>query len=306
MIELLSEKRLRSYDYLRIQNEFRELWDRLFLNKDYIDSILFHKLGRFWVLGKPLSQSRLRNVWFFGRLLPKMGEGYLSSDVILAGCQLALGRMWEYPWAILNSDIAQDTKILDVGSGASLFPLYLAKRSNYVDSVDTNEYQMKVISPTLAETLKVKVNYYVDDAVKLSAKDNTYDYVFCLSVLEHLEQKMENGMLINEHLNKLDRLAIKEFLRVVKPGGRVILTLDYGNEALCKDWIQCFFEFDYVKEMIEEFSANLVKPLENFDEIKLTLEREREVIELWSEFHPYTPQEKPRFGTALGIMLTKH
>ncbi|GAG29923.1 unnamed protein product, partial [marine sediment metagenome] len=99
-----------------------------------------------------------------------------------------MSRAWEYPWAILNSDVSSGSRILDVGSGWSLFPLYLAQRSNHVDSIDTSEKQMKILCPALADILKLKVNYFVDDATNLSAKGNTYDYVFCISVLEHLEE----------------------------------------------------------------------------------------------------------------------
>lgn len=299
---------MKSNDYLRIQYEFHLLWDILFWNKEKIDSVLFRRFGKYWLWGKTISRSRLKNLWFFSRLLPeeyKHGGTPQSSEGILQGNLLPLARNWEYPWAIFNSEISADTKILDVGSGLSLFPLYLARKSNHVDSLDTNEYQMKVISPTLAEILKVKVNYFVGDAVHLSAKDNTYDYVFCISVLEHLEQEFVDSILVNKHPKKLDRLAIKEYLRVIKPGGRVILTLDYGNKNLCTDWIQCSFEFEYIKELIDEFSANMLKPLRNLDEIKLTTEMEREIIRMWSEFYPSTPQEKPRWGTALGIILTK-
>jgi SAM-dependent methyltransferase len=303
MIVLLSEKKMKSDEYLRIRYDFHLLWDILFWNKEKIDQALLKKFGIRWLWGRTITRSRLKNLKFSSKIIPK---GFpLSSEEILQGNLLPLARNWEYPWAVLNSRISVDTKILDVGSGTSLFPLYLAGKSNHIDSLDVNEYQMKVIAPVLAEILKVKVNYFLGDALHLTADDNTYDYVFCLSVLEHLEQEMVNGILVNKHPNKLDRLAIKEYLRVIKPGGKIILTLDYGNENLCTDWIKCSFEFEYIKELIEDFSANLLVPLKSLDEIKLTTEKEREVIKLWSEFYPPVSQEKPRFGTALGIILTK-
>jgi SAM-dependent methyltransferase len=208
-------------------------------------------------------------------------------------------RAWEYPWAILNSDISPETKILDVGSGWSLFPLYLAQKSKYVDSIDTDEKQMKILSPALANILKLKVNYFVDDALNLSAMDNTYDYVFCISVLEHLEEEVENGEHVNKHIKKLDRIAIKEFIRVAKPGGRIVLTLDYANENISMS----SFHFDYVKDLIEQFRANLLEPFDRFDNIRFTKEKEMEMRKLWDEFFPYEPTYPP--GGSLGIMLTK-
>ena len=296
MIELLSEEKIKSDDYSRIRWEFYDIWNKLFANKIQIDKVVFRKFGKFWFLGDFISKlPPLNNLWF----IPKFNGIVLNSDVILRSNQLWMARAWEYPWALLNSHISPNTRILDVGSGHSLFPLYLAQKSSNVDSVDTDERQMKILCPALADILKLKVNYFVDDAVNLSAKDNTYDYVFCISVIEHLEEEMENGIPINRHTNKLDRRAIREFIRVIKPGGRVILTLDYAS----KDISLRSFDFDYAKDLIEEFSANLLKPLDNLDEIQFTTETENEMRKLWSEFFPYDPAYPP--GAALGIILTK-
>lgn len=321
MIELISEEKIRSCDYLRIRCEFYDLWNKLFLNKNQIDKVAFRKFGRLWPLGKGMSLTRLRYIRFipkfagsvlsslgpgmsltrlrYFRFVPKSVGGILSSELILRSNQLWMARLWEYPWAILNSDISPNSKVLDVGSGWSLFPLYLAQRSRNIDSIDTDERQMKLLSPVLADILKLKVNYFVDDALNLSAKDNTYDYVFCISVLEHLEEEMENGIPINRHTNKLDRIAIREFIRVIKPGGRVILTLDYAS----KDISLRSFDFDYVKDLIDEIRPNLLEPFDRFDDIRFTKEKENEMRRLWAEFFPYEPAYPP--GGALGIILTK-
>ena len=294
MIELISEEKIRSYDYLRIRCEFYDLWNKLFLNKNQIDRVTFRKFGKLWPLGKLMSLARFRYL----RFMPKLAGNFLSSELILRSNQLWMPRAWEYPWAILNSDVSSDSKILDVGSGWSLFPLYLAQKSKNVGSIDTDERQMKILSPTLADILKLKVNYFIDDATNLSAKDNTYDYVFCISVLEHLEQELENGIWVNKHVNKLDRIAIREFLRVVRPGGSIILTLDYGSKRITP----VSFEFEYVKDLLKEFSGNLLKPLDNLEDLRFTEEKEKEVRRLWSEFYPYRTDP---FGTALGIILVK-
>ena len=295
MIELISEEKVRSYEYLRIRCELYDLWNKLFLNKDRIDKVSFRNFGILWPLVKCMLLTRLRYIWF--RF--KFTRNLLSSELILRSNQLWMVRLWEYPWAIINSEILPDSKILDVGAGWSLFPLYLAQRSGNIDSIDTDERQMKLLSPALAEILKLKVNYFVDNALHLSAKDNTYDYVFCISVLEHLEEETDKGKPVNWHKNKLDRIAIREFLRVIKPGGRVILTLDYASD----DISQRSFHFDYVKDLVEEFRANLLQPFDKFDDIRFTKEKENEMRRLWAEFFPYEPQYPP--CGSLGIVLTK-
>lgn len=296
MIELLTEEKIKSDDYLRIRCGFCDIWNRLFANKQQIDKIVFSKFGRFWLFGDFMSKLPLLKRL---RLVPRFNGIILNADVILRSNQLWMARAWEYPWALLNSRISPDTKVLDVGSGHSLFPLYLAQKSSNVDSVDTCERQMKILCPALADIVKLKVNYYVDDAVNLSAKDDTYDYVFCISVIEHLEEETENGVPVNRHTNKLDRKAIRQFLRVIKPGGRVILTLDYASKAISLR----SFDFDYAKDLIEEFRANLLEPFDRFDDIRFTKEKENDMRRLWTEFFPYNPAYPP--VGALGIILTK-
>ncbi len=269
MIELLSEEKLKSYEYLKIQLEYRALWDKVFLSKD------------------------------------KINKGNFSADQWLQSNQLFMTRAWEYPWVILNSNISAASRILDVGSGISLFPPCLATRKAQVYCIDTNEQQMTVIAPAIAEILQVQINYSIGDALNLAASDNTFDYVCCVSVLEHLEQEMVDGIMVNKHAQKLDRVAIKEYLRVIKPHGKVFLTLDYGSKTLPKNWLKCSFEYEYIEDLVKEFSSNLLEPVQNLEKIKLTPEKEDQVVRLWSEFYPYLSAEKSLYGTALGIILTK-
>jgi len=154
MVELLSEGKINNIEYLRIQKEFQHLWNRLYLKRNEIDKLLYGKL------------------WRVNKLLPKIFskkyKGYrLNSDLILRSNQLWAIREWEYPWALLNSEICKETKILDVGSGWSLFPLYLSTISNHVISIDINERQMNIYSPFLANLLNITVNLVVENHFKL-------------------------------------------------------------------------------------------------------------------------------------------
>lgn len=286
MIELLSEDKINSVEYLRIQREFQHFWNRLFLKKDAIDRLLYGKL------------------WPFSKLLPKIFsrtfKSYkLNSDMILISNQLWMIRDWEYPWAILNSELSKETKILDVGSGWSLFPLYLSTISNHVISIDINEKQMEEYSPFLANLLGKTVQYEVGNACNLRYSDNSFDYVYCISVLEHLEEENKNGERVNYHRKKLDRIAIREFLRVIKPAGKVILTLDYGNKNTDKR----SFKFDYLMDLLREFNNNLLVPITDCEEIEFTKDREKSMKKLWSTHFPYN-ESFPPIGS-IGIILSK-
>ncbi|NIK77255.1 SAM-dependent methyltransferase [Paenibacillus castaneae] len=64
-----------------------------------------------------------------------------------------------------------------------------------------------------------KVRYAHASITDLPYEDDTFDIIFCVSVLEHL--------------NHVDQdLCLKEFARTVKPGGRIALTFDYPTVDL--------------------------------------------------------------------------
>ena len=104
-------------------------------------------------------------------------------------------RVWEYPW--VYSQIRGDT-ILDAGSGVTFFPGWLRSKEYKVDTLDHN--------PWIANwTGGIEGNLTTYKTVK------QWDTVMCISVIEHLD----------------DYLAAAETLsRLVKPGRRLILTID--------------------------------------------------------------------------------
>ncbi len=284
MVELLSIDKIDSNEYIRIQKEFQHLWNRLFLKKDEIDKLLYGILWRF------------NKLW--PKILSRTFEGLkLDSDMILRSNQLWSIREWEYPWTILNSDISKETKILDIGSGWSLYPLYLSTLSDYVTSIDLSEKQMKVYSPFLAKLLNTPMNYEVGDALNLKYDDNLFDYVYCISVIEHFEEeKNKRGERVNYYRKKLDRIAIKEFLRVIRPGGKVILTIDYGTDKRS-------FKFDYLVDLLKDFDANLLAPVVDYNELQITKEKEVSLVKMWATHFPYNESYLP-IGS-VGIILTK-
>jgi len=156
-------------------------------------------------------------------------------------------RAWEYPWAVLAADLpASSGRMIDVGGGGSAFSFYLARRGHdcVVADPSLNEgvgcvydrertaYQnfrsmaKKVIFKTarihsvwglpdsaLGRSVKF-VSHLADD---LKFPDGHFDRVFCLSVIEHIPRELWAG-------------CIKEFERVLRPGGRLVITQDMTTE----------------------------------------------------------------------------
>lgn len=68
-----------------------------------------------------------------------------------------------------------------------------------------------------SEVLRLKnIYHFVQDIRNLEFEDNFFDRVFCICVIEHIEPENQEK-------------AIKELVRVLKPGGILSLTFDYGN-----------------------------------------------------------------------------
>ncbi len=205
-------------------------------------------------------------------------------------------RRVEYPWAILNAKLEKIMKILDVGSGISQFPIYLASKGHDVISIDNDEILMERLSPKLAEWAGTKVNYVIGNATEIKFADNTFDRVFCISVLEHLEEESVNGKLVNYHKKNLDVKAIHEMLRVLKVGGLLVLTFDWDEDP--KN-LRSYRHKDIYERVLQPFKSNLLskeKPNIKWEQLK---EKHQEA---WKSFPPYDYIVQ---GWAIGVVLQK-
>jgi SAM-dependent methyltransferase len=152
-------------------------------------------------------------------------------------------RRWEYPWAILAAEFGDRTgRTLDVGGGGSPFSRYLARAghdshvadpsldrgSSFVYDADKSMTQnlRSVAKRVLFRIAGINslwglpqhhgesaVHYAASPADDLSYHDEHFDTVFCLSVMEHIPTALWDA-------------CMREFGRVLRPGGRLILTLD--------------------------------------------------------------------------------
>ena len=124
---------------------------------------------------------------------------------------LAWSRQWEYPWVLLQSgELNAEQVVLDAGAGHSCLQKYLCKKVKKVFNVD--------IDPAVATHEKELPNLtaVVADIRKMPFPDNSFDSVYCISVLEHVgDEPMD---------------SFNECMRVLKPGGIFYLTVDVSVE----------------------------------------------------------------------------
>lgn|ERR1700686_5005016 len=142
----------------------------------------------------------------------------------------AYSRFPEYYWfelAIRNHQrslpTGQRVRILDVGS-PKMLGLYLGFKTEAemtltdISELNVDEYQ--TMWGGLEAKAKGKVIFALQDARALAYGDAEFDIVYSMSVIEHIEG--DEG----------DSRAVRELLRVLKPGGLLVLSVPFGTHYI--------------------------------------------------------------------------
>ncbi len=148
-------------------------------------------------------------------------------------------RKWEYPWAVVSASLESGMRVLDAGCGGSPFLVYLARIGLHCYGIDPGRQdesihevgiyksvrrrllrlmEVNFVSGyyKLNERLKVPITYEQASIQKMSFNDGFFDRVFCLSVIEHIPRSQWHT-------------CMQELLRVVRPGGKLLVTLDMDS-----------------------------------------------------------------------------
>jgi len=163
-------------------------------------------------------------------------------------------RWWEWSWAILNSDLRHNLKVLDVGCGGSPLLVYCVRRNIKCFGIDKGTDHMNAgiwdgLKSKLEDICGFRWNwgfYHLGPSItvkkenlaKMSFEDNFFDRVFCISVIEHLSCEERSK-------------GLPEIVRVLKPGGKIIITMDLKTS-----------EYEY-KEIIQLTGLKLHQPVDH-------------------------------------------
>jgi len=139
-------------------------------------------------------------------------------------------RFPEYHWFdtairshLAEIPLARRPTVLDVGS-PKMFGLYLAAKMAVdltltdISELNIDEYQM--MWKALRSRASGQVQFSLQDARDLRFASDQFDVVYSMSVLEHIEG--ERG----------DSAAVGELLRVLKPGGLLVLSVPFGSSYI--------------------------------------------------------------------------
>jgi 2-polyprenyl-3-methyl-5-hydroxy-6-metoxy-1,4-benzoquinol methylase len=137
-------------------------------------------------------------------------------------------RVWKLTSNIIQAfkeeepKITREIKVLDVGCSNGLYLLLLhslKSKSGFFCGIELN-FDRVFFASKLRDHLKAGgVTFCTGDAETLCFSDNTFDFVTCTEVIEHL---------------KKPEMCIKEVLRVLKPGGVAVFTTPNGDNLIQK------------------------------------------------------------------------
>lgn len=130
-------------------------------------------------------------------------------------------RRWEYPFLIERlSSIGggRSVRMLDAGSGLTCIPFFTSRmnRSFAVEACDADPNLPALFERINNRSQYPKIAFSTADLRRLPYEDQRFDVVFCMSVLEHTADYPE---------------IVREFRRVLRPGGRCIVTFDISLDG---------------------------------------------------------------------------
>ncbi len=119
----------------------------------------------------------------------------------------------------MHQRLGQPCRVLDIGS-PKLFGFYLATHypvELYMTDINPDDIKEYELFWRCVRSAKGKASFAVQDARRLSYSDNYFDMAYSMSVVEHIEGP------------EGDREAIQEMMRVLKPGGSLVVSVPYGS-----------------------------------------------------------------------------
>mgnify|MGYP001177802522 CR=1 FL=1 len=105
----------------------------------------------------------------------------------------------------LTQNVPENGCILDAGCGNFYYANIIKKASRNVICLDIVYPEKDLIQDNA---------FFLGSVGKLPYKDNTFDFIYCFSVIQFIDD---------------DRAVIDEFYRVLKPGGKLLLTIPTRN-----------------------------------------------------------------------------
>lgn len=160
-------------------------------------------------------------------------EGMLSMPAFYAA------RLWEYPYAILAAELMPGMRVADIGCGMTAFTIYLKDHAQCeVTGLDPDVFKAgeRYKSHGVSEEFiaRARIKFLKSDMTALPLENDSQDRAFSISVMEHVPPDIR-------------RRGMQEIARILKPGGRAIITVD----------MSMWFELNRPLDLVWESGLNL-------------------------------------------------
>lgn len=163
-------------------------------------------------------------------------------------------RIVEIPWVMQELKNSRGN-LLDAGS--TLNYEYLIKKINKKMNI-----YISTLYPEKNYYNNLGVNYIYEDLVDLSFKKNYFDVITCISTLEHVG--FDNSIYKNnKKTQKRDKykknkhiLVLKKLFEVLKPKGKLLLTIPYGKRGKYNNMQQ--FDKSSLKKLLNNLKTKKI------------------------------------------------
>jgi ubiquinone/menaquinone biosynthesis C-methylase UbiE len=151
---------------------------------------------------------------------------------------IAYHKIREILLASRNLPLQKGITLLDIGTGKNSIPLYWAKFGVDITCIDGSTYGFQELRESrdvlLSEGDITVCNFVVGDARHLPFSDDYFDAITSLCVIEHIPH---DG----------DLAVMREIYRVLKPGGRAVITVESAR-IFSEKWLEVPYSVGYQLE----------------------------------------------------------
>jgi predicted SAM-dependent methyltransferase len=156
----------------------------------------------------------------------------LSNDLTVTNATGLDERIVEYKWIFQHISNLKNKNFLDAGSTMNFD--FIINRIN-----SSNNVTIQTLSPEIENFNKYNVSYVYQDLRDKIFNEEFFDYILCISTLEHIGFDNSNynytASKMHGHIKKENESyleAILEFKRILKVGGRVLITIPFGKKFI--------------------------------------------------------------------------